>query len=60
MLLLIVVLKYFTTEVPENLTAIYAAPSCNTKEPEYYTVASKYYTTKAPKLYTTTYAAPTC
>jgi hypothetical protein len=60
LLLLIIVLKYFTTEVPENFTTIFAAPSCITKEPEFYTMASKYYTTKAPKLYTTTYAALTC
>jgi hypothetical protein len=35
-----------------------SAPSCITKEPEYYTEVPKYYTTKAPEYFSTTYAAP--
>jgi hypothetical protein len=37
-LLLVAVLKYYTTEASKCYTKIYAAASCITKEPEYYIV----------------------
>jgi hypothetical protein len=37
-LLLVAVLKYYTTEASEYNTTIYAAARCITKEPEYYIV----------------------
>ncbi|EFX71639.1 hypothetical protein DAPPUDRAFT_255585 [Daphnia pulex] len=69
-LLLVVVLKYYTTEASKYSTTIYAAPSCITKEPEYYIVipfvlsnnhlthpqyATSTYYAEAPKYYTTEY-----
>ncbi len=50
MLLLIVVFKYQTIEVPEYYTTTYAALNCITKVPECYTMAPKYDYVRCPNL----------